>query len=100
MPRAFLGLLIFPSSRGFVDHAKSSLGLVICRRLHEQWISHGVLQWWSQSNAHWGMEKYIFNLQLLPVLFVPALDFPNRAHQCFTMINKLHDEWGGGLADL
>jgi hypothetical protein len=32
--------------------------------------------------------------------FVPALDFPNGAHQCFTMINKLHDEWGGGLADL
>jgi hypothetical protein len=32
--------------------------------------------------------------------FVPALDFPNWSHQCFTMNNKLHDEWGGSLADL
>jgi hypothetical protein len=24
-------------------------------RLCEQWISHGVLQWWSQSNAHWDL---------------------------------------------
>ncbi len=32
--------------------------------------------------------------------FVPTLDFSNRAHQGFTMINKLHDEWGGSFADL
>jgi hypothetical protein len=69
------------------DHAKSSLGLVMCRRLCEQWISHGVLQWWSQSNAHWGMEKYIFDLQLLPVLLF-LLRFFQQSTSVF-----YHDWW-------
>jgi hypothetical protein len=47
-----------------------------------------------------GVWKKIYSICSCSLFFCSCLDFPNRAHQCFTMIDELYDEWGGGLADL